>query len=150
VIGPRNGERPTSVPGSPSDQTRWSAYAARVEGEPEITISFPGTPDFLRLARLTSADAGSRAGFDYEDIDDLRIAVSELCALITGPDSKVTLGFGVARGTVTVEGRATPGYLADNELSRTIIEAVVDELEVAAADGTSSFRCVKHANLPAS
>ena len=48
-------------------------YAAPMEpmdGPPQITIKFPGTPEFLRLARLTSADAGSPAGFDYEDIDD--------------------------------------------------------------------------------
>src|SRR5438874_13729418 len=97
-----------------------------VNGRPQITITFPGTPDFVRLERLPSADAGSRAGFDYEDIDDLRIAVSELCALITGaPDAAVTLEFSVEQGNVTVDGRAEPGSLVDNELSRAIAQAVV-------------------------
>jgi serine/threonine-protein kinase RsbW len=121
-----------------------------VDEAPQITIRFPGNPDFLRLARLTSADAGSRAGFDYEDIDDLRIAVSELCSLIAGtPGGEITLGFGVEAGGVTVEGRATPGSLADNQLSRTIVEAVVDELELTVANGVSAFRCVKRKSGPA-
>jgi hypothetical protein len=33
---------------------------------------------------MATADAGSRVGFDYEEIDDLRIAISELCVLISG------------------------------------------------------------------
>ena len=116
----------------------------RVDGPPQITITFPGSPDFLRLARLTSTDAGSRAGFDFEDMDDLRIAVSELCALIgSAPGAEITLSFAVGDDGVAVEGRATPGAVADNPLSRTIVEAVVDELELSAADGSASFRCVK-------
>lgn len=116
-----------------------------VDERHQVTITFPGTPEFLRLARLTSADAGSRAGFDYEDIDDLRIAVSELCALIAGtPGGHLTLAFSVEAGGVTVDGRAEPGSLVDNELSRAIVEAVVDEFELTTPDdGATTFRCVK-------
>ena len=114
---------------------------------PQITITFPGTPEFLRLARLTSADAGSRAGFDYEDIDDLRIAVSELCSLIGGSEGgAVTLQFHVAPGRVDVEGRAEPGALVDSELSRTIVEAVVEDVAMADENGLARFSCTKRAN----
>jgi serine/threonine-protein kinase RsbW len=113
-------------------------------GRPQITITFPAAPEFLRLARLTSADAGSRAGFDYEDIDDLRIAVSECCALIaTGPNGTINLEFSVESGRVTVGGSATPGLLAENSLSRTIVEAVVDGLELGADGGSASFAFAK-------
>lgn len=120
-----------------------------MDGPPQITIEFPGTPDFLRLARLTSADAGSRAGFDYEDIDDLRIAVSELCILISGVfGGHITLQFHVEPGAVAVHGRASPGALVENEFSRTIVEAVVDDLELSSEDGSSAFRCMKRASTP--
>ena len=116
-----------------------------VDARPQITITFPASPEFLRLARLTSADAGSRAGFDYEDIHDLRIAVSELCALITsGTSGALTLAFSVEAGGVTVVGRADPGSFVENELSRAIVQAVVDEFELSTPDdGTTEFRCVK-------
>jgi serine/threonine-protein kinase RsbW len=114
-----------------------------VDGRPQITITFPGSPEFLRLARLTSADAGSRAGFDYEDIDDLRIGVSELCSLIASPDSSVTLEFRVVPGTVQVRGRAEPGVLSSSDLSRTIVDAVVDDVSLVAEDGSAGFECTK-------
>ena len=116
-----------------------------VDGLPQITITFPASPEFLRLARLTSADAGSRAGFDYEDIDDLRIAVSELCALITGSaGGALTLAFSVEAGGVTVDGRAESGSFVENELSRAIVQAVVDEFELSTPDdGSTAFHCVK-------
>ena len=120
-----------------------------MNGPPQVTITFPGTPEFLRLARLTSADAGSRAGFDYEDIDDLRIAVSELCILISGVlGGEITLQFHMEPGIVAIDGRAAPGALVENEFSRTIVEAVVDDLELSSDDGTSAFRCMKRASTP--
>ena len=121
----------------------------RMDGPPQITITFPGTPEFLRLARLTSADAGSRAGFDYEDIDDLRIAVSELCTLVSGAlGGEIVLEFHIEPGIVAVGGRAAPGALVENEFARMIVDAVVDDLELSSENGTSAFRCLKRASTP--
>jgi serine/threonine-protein kinase RsbW len=115
---------------------------------PTITVSFPAAPEYLRLARLATADVGSRAGFDYEEIDDLRIGVSELCSMISGAKgATVTLEFSVDGSAVSVRGVAEPGSLAENELSRAIVGAVVDEYEVALDDGAASFRASKHAQL---
>ena len=38
-----------------------------------VTVTFPAVPEYLRLARIATADAASRAGLDYEQIDDVRI-----------------------------------------------------------------------------
>jgi serine/threonine-protein kinase RsbW len=131
------------VPGGGGSKTLRCVCCGPV-GRPQITITFPAAPEFLRLARLTSADAGSRAGFDYEDIDDLRIAVSECCALIAaGQNGTINLEFSVEAGRVTVGGSATPGTLADNALSRTIVEAVVDGLELGTGEGSASFAFAK-------
>lgn len=111
---------------------------------PLITISFPAAPEYLRLARLATADIASRAGFDYEEIDDLRIGVSELCSMISGADAAaLTLEFSYDDAGVAVLGVAVPGALAENELSQAIVGAVVDEYEVALEDGTARFRASK-------
>ena len=75
----------------------------------QVTLVIPASPDFLRLARLASTDAGSRAGFDYEEIDDLRMAVSELCHLVIGEGSggSVTLRFEIGPDDVSVDGHAS-------------------------------------------
>jgi serine/threonine-protein kinase RsbW len=121
-----------------------------MNGRPQISITFPATPAFLRLARLTSADAGSRAGFDYEDIDDLRIAVSELCGLISGaPSGDITLRFQIEDGVVEVEGHASQGTLVENEFSRMIVDAVVEGLELQSDGEATMFRCMKRSNTSA-
>ncbi|MFI5046101.1 MAG: ATP-binding protein [Acidimicrobiia bacterium] len=117
-----------------------------MHGAPMITVSFPATPEYLRLARLATADVGSRAGFDYEEIDDLRIAVSELCSMISGAaEATLTLDFSFEPAAVTVNGAATPGALSENELSRSIVRAVVDDFEVTVQDGFARFQASKRA-----
>jgi serine/threonine-protein kinase RsbW len=121
-----------------------------MNGRPQISITFPATPAFLRLARLTSADAGSRAGFDYEDIDDLRIAVSELCSLVSGaPSGDITLSFQIEDGVVEVEGHASQGTLVENEFSRMIVDAVVEGLEFQSDGEATTFRCTKRSSTSA-
>jgi hypothetical protein len=56
------------------------------------------------------------------------------------------LAFDVAPGRVDVRGRAAPGALVDSELSRTIVEAVLDEVRLTAEDGVASFECTKRAH----
>jgi hypothetical protein len=55
-----------------SDQDLWTSEREVVE------ISFPGSVDFVVLARFTAATVGARAGFNLDEIDDLRLAVDEL------------------------------------------------------------------------
>ena len=117
-----------------------------------VTLTFPAAPEYLRLARIATADAASRAGLDYEEIDDVRIAVSELCSLVSiGPGATLRLSFAVSPGTITVDGESHTGdaAVAGTELSRTIIAAVADEHSLDTADGTTRFRVVKHTRRPA-
>jgi len=111
-----------------------------------VTLVVPAAPDYLRLARLASADAGSRAGFDFEEIDDLRIAVTELCHLLIGDgtDGELRLQFTAEDGTVTVAGySARPGAPSDNAFSETILSQVVDEHAVRDDDDGRHFHLLK-------
>ena len=48
------------------------------EAAERIELSFPARPDFVVLARFAAATVAARAGFDVEEIEDLRLAVDEL------------------------------------------------------------------------
>jgi serine/threonine-protein kinase RsbW len=112
-----------------------------------VTVTFPAVPQYLRLARIATADAASRAGLDYEEIDDVRIAVSELCSVVSvDPESTVTLAFLVSAGKLTVDGEARTGSseINPNELSRAIVAAVTDEHSLTTEDGVTRFRVRKH------
>lgn len=113
--------------------------------ENTVTVTFPAVPEYLRLARIATADAASRAGLDYEEIDDVRIAVSELCSVVSvDPAATVTLALRVSRGSLTVDGEArTRREVMPNELSRAIIAAVADEHSLVTSDGVTRFRVSK-------
>lgn len=112
-----------------------------------VTLVLPASPEYLRLARLAAADAGSRAGFDYEDIDDLRIAVNEMCHMLIGAGAagRVEVEFDAKPEGVVVEGHAAePGTAMGNEFSDTILSRVADEHAVTDGDDGRRFRLVKH------
>jgi hypothetical protein len=112
-----------------------------------VEVRCPGSAPFLRLARLATADAGSRAGLSVDEIEDLRIAVSELCALIGGDDVELTLVFTTTEGGVEVEGTGGPG-LPDGEnaeMAQELVAAVVDEHHIRIDPTHTSFRVVKRA-----
>lgn len=118
-----------------------------------VRLAIPAAPEFLRLARLAAADVATRAGFSFEDIEDLRIGVDELCHLLMAPghqDQHLELTFGLQPDTVTVEGEcrsldAIDPAVAQTELSQTIVTAVVDEHEVSGDGGVARFRLKKRA-----
>jgi hypothetical protein len=108
-----------------------------------IELTFPARPEFLRLVRLASADVGTRAGMDYEEIDDLKIAASEACSLLLGGDDPLRLEFALEAGCVSVEGTAGACSEVDRTLSLAIIGAVVDEHELVDEGEQTRFRLVK-------
>jgi anti-sigma regulatory factor (Ser/Thr protein kinase) len=115
----------------------------------EIRLIIPGAAVFLRLARLAAADAGSRAGLTYDEIEDLRIGVDELCHTVMRPDGTgvVTLVFRLLDDGIEVEGEGPPvdtaGEAKPSELSRTIVAAVVDEHELDRQGDQLRFRLSK-------
>ncbi len=118
----------------------------------EIQLAIPGAPEYLRLARLAAADAGSRVGFTFDQLEDLRIAVDELGFAITGgrPDSTLTLVFRLTDDAIEVEGTCADdgtgegsSEFAPTDLARTIVAAVVDEYQLEVVDGQRRFRLSK-------
>ena len=117
----------------------------------EIRLIIPGRADFLRLARLAAADAGSRAGLTFDEIEDLRIAVDELCHSVMRADGSgtVELVFEMDDEGLVVGGVGPPiepgSESKPSELSRTIVAAVVDEHDLDRDGDALHFRLVKRA-----
>lgn len=118
------------------------------DGNRRVELRLPAEADYLRLARYAAADAATRAGLGVDDIDDVRLAVSELCALLAGSESPIRLCFEADEGAVVVTGDGTPGPALEGEngeLARTLVAAVVDELHFEVVDGKATFGIRKSA-----
>ena len=124
----------------------------RVSREAEVRLSIPASPEFLRLARLAAAGLASRMGFTYDEVEELRIAIDELCFSLvgnTGRAGTIVLRYWMSDDGLIVEGA---GQFEDgmgsspslSPLSQQILKAVVDEHELLADDGVPRFRLVKN------
>ena len=47
-----------------------------------IELALPYKADYVSVARLTASGISSRVGFDIETIEDIKVAVSEVCSRI--------------------------------------------------------------------
>ncbi len=116
---------------------------AKTAKDEVIDLSFPAQGDLITLARFTAATVAARAGFDVEEIEDLRLGVDELCASfgpLTG-DRLLRIQYRRLDDTVSVECTLDPpspgspggqGASVDDsnwtglELSEQLLDALVD------------------------
>jgi serine/threonine-protein kinase RsbW len=54
-----------------------------------IRFSVPGKPEYVGVVRLAISSAANTAGFDVEDIEDIKVAVSEVCTHVFCSDNDV-------------------------------------------------------------
>jgi hypothetical protein len=111
-----------------------------------VVLRIPGSADFLRLARYAAADAAARAGLGLDGVDDVRLAVSELCSLMAGPHLTIELTFVAGASGVEVMGSGSLGEQhggENGELARTLVAAVVDEFHFDVDGDRARFRIVK-------
>ncbi len=108
----------------------------KAAGTRSVDLSIPVQSNLVVLARLAAATVASRAGFGVEDIEDLRLAVEELCLSLVGArdDGRLHLSYEWEGDTITVgcwyeagEAKSSPPKDDAGELSLRILDALVDD-----------------------
>ena len=115
----------------------------------EVRLAVPATPEYLRLARVTATGLASRLGFTYDEVEDLRLAIDELCFALIGSKGRlgsVSLRYVLTGNELSIEGRGDFGDDGPaprlSDLSKQILGALVDDYELG-SEGASTFRLVK-------
>ncbi|MGH9078298.1 MAG: ATP-binding protein [Acidimicrobiales bacterium] len=124
----------------------------------EVRLVLPAMPEYLRLARVTAAGLASRLDFTVDQVEDLRLAIDELCFTLTGdqgrPGGTVELRYTLGEDFLAVEGtgRFDPGTRTApaerSELSELILAALVDEHEISGDGDGPRFSLVKRRATP--
>lgn len=127
--------------------------------EPTVTLRVPALAEYVDLVRLTLYGVASKLGFLYEEIEDMKVAVSEACnnAVLHAYEhaGMVEIRFAVADGalliTVKDDGRsfvpaevpASPALhgksldeIEAGGLGLYLMQALMDEVEVRSEAGT--------------
>lgn len=128
-----------------------------------VRLTVPATPASLRLARLVAASLANDLGMDVEEIEDVRVAVDELGAVLldaagggeVGADGgevggtatgTLELDFATIGGALEVRGSATPpsaGAPEVHAVAAELLGLLVDDYEVGAEADRWWFRLVR-------
>jgi anti-sigma regulatory factor (Ser/Thr protein kinase) len=114
----------------------------------DVSLTIPARPDYLVLARLALSAVCRLTPLSPEEIADLKLAITEAANDFVddarGLDDETRLNFGFHllddRLAMELEGPDTNATGMEQELSRAIIEATVDEVDFA----TGRTRLVKY------
>jgi hypothetical protein len=116
-----------------------------------ISVKIPASPEYLSVVRLIVSGLASRLRFTIDDIEDLKIAVDELSAYLTGAQGREgTLHIACDVHDDHIEIRGSGYFSAGTkvrtdltDMSRKILDTVVDEAVLVQTDGVPTFRLVK-------
>lgn len=111
-----------------------------------IRMTIPAMLAYVRLPRVAIAGLATRAGFSYDEVEDLRLAMGEVCqVLLDGADrtGTLTISFEVERGQMDVdvvaEGPAGRDDGTGERIAAQILEATVGKVSVADEGRRISF-----------
>ena len=101
----------------------------------QVEVVFPARPDMAVLARMTAAAVAARAEFGVDQVEDLRLAIDELCVTLVGENGaagRLSVLFEWTEEAVSVTGRlqdsgGTTRPDAPSALSERILDALVDD-----------------------
>ena len=103
----------------------------------DVQIRVPAKPDYLVLARLALSAICRLTPLGHNEIADLKLAITEAAtgfiAADDDSDRQIEFRFRLDDTRLELELRGQPSNVpeAEQELSRAIVEATVDEVELA-------------------
>lgn len=119
-----------------------------------FTLVVAASNDHISFARVTTTSAAAKLGFDYDAVEDIRIAVSELCGVLISnaiKGSELTITCRGDSNGLTVTGRApiAEGAAAEgpDELSEQVLSAVADS-HAFTTDGTEAQFTLSRGHRP--
>lgn len=118
-----------------------------------IKLSFPVNAAYVSSARLTASSVANRMGFDIDEIEDIKTAVSEACTFVI---KTLTAAAGVnfeisfsligdeIKIVIATQGTASATNSEEINLSLVMIRALVDEFNLADTEGVTITMTKKH------
>lgn len=115
-----------------------------------VSLTIPAKVEYLVMARLIVSAVLGRVGFDVDEIEDGKTAISEACLmLMPAPEAEAMLTIEAYNDngiymSISTDGKPQQSEDApEREFSLFLLEALVDEAEFTNADGRSACRLYK-------
>jgi serine/threonine-protein kinase RsbW len=115
-----------------------------------VVLCVPAAGAYLGVLRTATAGLAARLQFTLDEIEDLRIAVDEACAMllpIATPDAELSCRFAVTDDALTVETSvpttASGTRLPAESFSWQVLSALADEIDATLSGGHAAIRLTK-------
>ena len=114
-----------------------------------VALKLPADSAYLTVLRTAAAGLASRLNFTLDDIEDLRIAVDEACAMLLpraaeGASLECTFELKPGELDIAVSIATTDGALPSRDtFAWTVLTALAGEVDASAADGTVTITMAK-------
>jgi serine/threonine-protein kinase RsbW len=123
----------------------------------QVELRVPASPAYLAVLRTASAGLAARLDLTLDEIEDLRIAVDEACALLLrdgGPDDELVAVFDLETDALAVQVTGPARQLPQREsFAWAVLEALAGQIETGTcatwsratgSHGTGSFIRLRH------
>ena len=127
AVGAAGGTAASQVPGSGSQD--------------QVTVRMPADGAYLSVLRTATAGLAARLDFTLDDIEDLRIAVDEACAMLLGqaiPGSSLECSFDLEPDAMTIRVSVpclNPRTPSADTFAWTVLAALAGQVEAQAGPG---------------
>ncbi len=121
---------------------------ARVDGD-VVEVATPADVAFVSMLRLTAASLAARCELTIDDIEDLRLAVDEACALLlphATQNSRLVARFELATGRLQVAASVSTLDVAEPDregFGWTVLGALATSVDVVKDDAQLTISVVK-------
>ncbi len=105
----------------------------------KVELKLPLEAAYVSIARLSAAGIANSIGFDIEEIEDVKVAISEVCNKLVsgykGVNTSYTIEFSILPNKMIIVFKCDLKNMQlllgdENELGMAIIDALMDEVDV--------------------
>jgi len=120
----------------------------------DVELRLPADGVYVSVVRTTTAGLAARLDFLIDDIEDLRIAVGEACAMVlpeADPDSQLVCSYFLSPGRLTVEvavDASSPGGPEYDSFAWQVLSTMATDAEADASDGRFAVRLTMESGVP--
>lgn len=95
-----------------------------------VILQIPAEPMYISVVRLAASSLASNLGFDIEEVEDIRVCVSEACNNVMNEQAQISLRFTVKENAleISVDGFAKPST-EQGKLGYLIMSSLMDVVE---------------------
>lgn len=100
-----------------------------------IKLTIPSQANYISVVRLTTSSIGNNIGFNIDDIEDLKVCISEACINALDKSTEINIEFRIETDKLTMKVDNVSQYKPDDleinkerQLGILIIESLMDEV----------------------